>query len=303
MTEESTATGRNARLDSIADDATLLMSDHPQELHERKLLEGIEELAPGSDRAAQDGRHPGAHPLARGPTVRRRRDGRTSSERRRGCGPRSRRAPRRDPARAERCRAHEVAQDPRPGVRAEEGGRARARASAQRANELIDGFVDRGEADAYVEWCDPLPSSIFLSIMGIPQSEREHFIVVQERDHPARPVRRRPTPTERETPPSPTARTWFAAEFDRRERSGDLRRRHHRLAAARPRSTGARITRDELHGICNLLMIAGLDTVAASLVVHPGPPRPSSRAPRQLLAEPDAVAERRSRSSCASSRR
>ena len=76
----------------------------------------------------------------------------------------------------------------------------------ERANELIDGFVDRGEADAYVEWCDPLPSSIFLSIMGIPASEREHFVVVQERHHPGEPVRRA-DPTRRATPRSPTARS------------------------------------------------------------------------------------------------
>ena len=78
-----------------------------------------------------------------------------------------------------------------------------------RANELIDGFVDQGEVDAYVEWCDPLPSSIFLSIMGIPQSEREHFVVVQERHHLAGPVRP-PEPTEEREAAFTDCEKWFA---------------------------------------------------------------------------------------------
>jgi cytochrome P450 len=130
---------------------------------------------------------------------------------------------------------------------------------AARADELIDQFIDRGEVDAYSEWCDPLPSSIFLSIMGIPQSERENFIAFKNviiggvgRDLAAREAA------------FSDCEAWFAAEFDRRERSGTpgddiigwlLQVQVEQRA----------ITRDELHGICNLLMIAGLDTVAASL--------------------------------------
>ena len=59
-------------------------------------------------------------------------------------------------------------------------------------------------------------------------------------------------------------RTSFGAEFDRRERSGD----HGDDIIGWLLNTevdGRTINRDELHGICNLLMIAGLDTVAASL--------------------------------------
>src|SRR5437899_150595 len=44
------------------------------------------------------------------------------------------------------------------------------------ANEIIDGFIDRGEADVYREWCEPLPSSIFLSIMGLPMEDLDAFL-------------------------------------------------------------------------------------------------------------------------------
>jgi|HubBroStandDraft_4_1064222.scaffolds.fasta_scaffold77422_2 cytochrome P450 len=130
---------------------------------------------------------------------------------------------------------------------------------AARANELIDQFIDRGEVDAYAEWCDPLPSSIFLSIMGVPQSEREHFIAFKNviLGQAGREVAAREAAFN-------DCETWFTAEFDRREKSGELG--DDIIGWLLQVQVDDRpITRDELHGICNLLMVAGLDTVAASL--------------------------------------
>ncbi len=39
------------------------------------------------------------------------------------------------------------------------------------ANDLLDTFFDTGSADVIEEWCVPLPSAIFLSIMGLPQDD------------------------------------------------------------------------------------------------------------------------------------
>src|SRR3954452_3054191 len=36
------------------------------------------------------------------------------------------------------------------------------------ANELIDSFIDDGEANVNLRWCQPLPSTIFLTILGLP---------------------------------------------------------------------------------------------------------------------------------------
>jgi cytochrome P450 len=98
--------------------------------------------------------------------------------------------------------------------------------------------------------------------MGIPASEREHFIGFKNvilAENPLQP----PTPQEREAAFT-DCEQWFAAEFDRRERSGDPG--DDVIGWLMQASFDGRpITRDELHGICNLLMIAGLDTVAASL--------------------------------------
>jgi cytochrome P450 len=132
----------------------------------------------------------------------------------------------------------------------------------ERAEELIDSFIDRGEADAYLEWCEPLPSSIFLSIMGIPPSQLAGFLEFKNTilggnyDDSVTPEQRMAA--------FDACDAWFAAEFDRRDASGDY---GDDLIGwlMNTEFDGRPINRDELHGICNLLMIAGLDTVAASL--------------------------------------
>jgi len=132
----------------------------------------------------------------------------------------------------------------------------------ERASELIDTFVDRGEVDAYLEWCEPLPSSIFLSIMGIPQSQLEGFLAFKNTilggafDPSITPEVRMAA--------FDACDAWFATDFDRRDESGEY---GDDLIGwlMTTEFDGRRIDRDELHGICNLLMIAGLDTVAASL--------------------------------------
>jgi cytochrome P450 len=143
-----------------------------------------------------------------------------------------------------------------------------------RANELIDTFIDRGEVDAYVEWCEPLPSSIFLSIMGIPVGELAGFLTFKNTilggayDDSITPESRMAA--------FDACDAWFAAEFDRRDESGEYGEDLIGWLMT-TEIDGRRVNRDELHGICNLLMIAGLDTVAASLACilarlarHPG---------------------------------
>ena len=44
------------------------------------------------------------------------------------------------------------------------------------ANDLIDGFMGDQQVDAYRTWCEPLPSSIFLSIMGLPMDALQDFL-------------------------------------------------------------------------------------------------------------------------------
>jgi len=46
----------------------------------------------------------------------------------------------------------------------------------QRANTLIDGFIDKGECQFTTAFGRPLPVSVFLDIMGLPQDMRDTFV-------------------------------------------------------------------------------------------------------------------------------
>src|SRR3954454_3077398 len=43
-------------------------------------------------------------------------------------------------------------------------------------NDLIDGFVDRGECDFSVEFSVPLPSQVFLTLLGLPLADLATFL-------------------------------------------------------------------------------------------------------------------------------
>lgn len=282
MTEQSTTPEYGADFRSITRDSTTLMSEHPQELHNQRLAEGIEELAPGlvalrkmgdiqaltrSHAVRQFGGGPMAELLTSG-----------GEGARLGLGGHYVALPL-ELNGAEHTKWRKLL-DPVFAPKKLASLEPRIRASA---NELTDKFIDTGEVDAYAEWCDPLPSSIFLSIMGIPPSEREHFVAFKNviiSENPFSPS----TPQEREAAFT-DSEAWFAAEFDRRERLGEYGDDVIGWLL-QTEVDGRPINREELLGICNLLMIAGLDTVAASLscVLAHLARHPDRRA--RLLAEP-----------------
>jgi cytochrome P450 len=133
------------------------------------------------------------------------------------------------------------------------------------ANELIDRFIDRGEADVYREWCEPLPGTVFIRILGLPLDDLPNFLrfknMVLGNEFASMPfdvaLARRDQAVE-----------WIQQYFNR---SLD-----ERMAGDDPGDDllgwlltteveGQRLTREDILDILGLLMIAGLDTVAASL--------------------------------------
>jgi cytochrome P450 len=133
------------------------------------------------------------------------------------------------------------------------------------AGELIDGFIDDKQVEAYRIWCEPLPSTIFLSIMGLPMDSLPEFLHFKEltlsnevadlsfEEMSARRVEG-----------AAWLNAYFSAALDELER--ETAPRDDMLSwLARAEVGGHRLGRDELLGILSLLMIAGLDTVAASL--------------------------------------
>jgi cytochrome P450 len=134
------------------------------------------------------------------------------------------------------------------------------------AHEMIDGFIHAHRVDAYRDWCEPLPSTIFLSIMGLPMEDLPGFLNFKNLTLGNEQV-------ERDSPEVTAAKKaeavqWIQGYFDR---AIDARQ-----AAETPgddmlgwlieaEAGGEKLSREDLHDILGLLIIAGLDTVAASL--------------------------------------
>jgi cytochrome P450 len=132
------------------------------------------------------------------------------------------------------------------------------------ADDLIDGFIDRGSANVYDEFCAILPSTIFLRLMGIPMSELEYFLCFKNdllRQVDGETVEQH---VARQKAAGVRCYAYFNKVLDEREQSGspgdDLLGRF-----VTAEVDGHTLTRENILDICFLLMIAGLDTVAASL--------------------------------------
>jgi cytochrome P450 len=128
-------------------------------------------------------------------------------------------------------------------------------------NDLIDRFVDRGECEFAAEFAIPLPSAVFLKMMGMSLSDLEMFL--QMKDGIIRPQ----GSTMKEA--KAAQRQWaqriddyFKGALDERrvERRDDLMSRFLDAEVA-----GERLTEDEILGMCFLLLLAGLDTVTDTL--------------------------------------
>jgi cytochrome P450 len=132
--------------------------------------------------------------------------------------------------------------------------------TAALVHRLIDRFADRGHCDLVTEFTIPLPSEVFLTMFGLPLEDLDTFLRMKDGiirppgDHDEQAAHRRATAEEmyayfnkvldvRTSDPRDDILSGFlSAEFD-----------------------GRRLTREEILDICFLLMIAGLDTVTASL--------------------------------------
>jgi cytochrome P450 len=124
-------------------------------------------------------------------------------------------------------------------------------------DELIDGFVHEGHADLYQQFCDPLPSQIFLTLLGLPLEDLKFLQWFKDGII-------RPTDEEHRNAVSPKMVAYIYDELDRRavlEDPGDD------LFGGfmRAEVDGLRLSREDVVDIVFLLVMAGLDTVAASL--------------------------------------
>jgi cytochrome P450 len=157
-------------------------------------------------------------------------------------------------------------------------------------NALIDGFVDEDEIDFSARFSTPYPSQVFLTMFGLPMDELPRFLAMKdgmirpdavvghELGHPDTEAHQRQT--------AESIYAYFEQVLD--ERTADPREDvlSHFLHAE---LDGDRLSRDEIVDICFLFLIAGLDTVTASLDCFFAHLAEQPEARRKIVADDEAV--------------
>jgi len=133
-------------------------------------------------------------------------------------------------------------------------------------NNLIDGFIDHGEVDFAQAFSVPFPSEVFLTLLGLPLGELDRFLAMKDGiirpDHvTGKPYGSRAV-NEFQQKVADSVYEYFNEVLDAREatRQDDL------LSLFLDAEVdGQRLTRNDILDICFLFLIAGLDTVTATL--------------------------------------
>lgn len=133
-------------------------------------------------------------------------------------------------------------------------------------NDLIDGFGGRTEIDFAKEFSVPFPSQVFLTLLGLPLDELPRFLAMK--DGIIRPDAVTGTAYgsdemhELQTATANSIYEYFDGVLDERE----IERRDDILSQFLDASVdGEKLSRTEILDICFLFLIAGLDTVTATL--------------------------------------
>ena len=131
------------------------------------------------------------------------------------------------------------------------------------ASALIDEFVDEGECEFDSAFAIPLPCTAFLALFGLPISELPTFLELK--DGIIRPQKFTNDMKQAEEIRKTTSQRmydYFEDEIARRQKSPGTDLLGELLVA---RIDGRKLDHNEILDICYLLLIAGLDTVTATL--------------------------------------
>lgn len=156
------------------------------------------------------------------------------------------------------------------------------------ASELIDGFFAAGECEFNQAFAIPLPCTAFLSLMGLPAEKLGLFLELK--DGIIRPHMRTNDPGEAAQLRLETGKRIYAyfedlIEERRRSSGGDDLMSF--LVDAEV--DGRKLTRHEILDICFLLLLAGLDTVTATLGCSVAYLAQHPEQREQLVADPSLV--------------
>jgi cytochrome P450 len=128
-------------------------------------------------------------------------------------------------------------------------------------NRIIDEFVARGECEFHEDFATPLPSTIFLALVGLPQSDLPQFL--RWRDDTIRPDATSEEEAQRIREAAGQAISgYFETALEEKRRNPDDRLLSRIVTAE---VDGRPLTQAEMLGMCHLLLLGGLDTVTATL--------------------------------------
>ena len=129
-------------------------------------------------------------------------------------------------------------------------------------NALIDDFADRGDVELFEAFCVPLPSQIFVRLLGLPLSDLPRFVAFK--DATVRPEGA--TDEERETFKARAGETMYTyLQHVLEQRRHEPPRDDLIGGFLTTEVNGDRLSDEDIIDICYLLVIAGLDTVTSSL--------------------------------------
>src|SRR5580658_2998234 len=137
---------------------------------------------------------------------------------------------------------------------------------AKLVNHLIDQFIERGEVDFAKEFSIPFPSQVFLALLGLPYEELDRFLTMKDGiirpDHVTGKLYGSKEASDYQQTIADSVYDYFNEILDQREveRQDDLL--SHFIDAE---VEGDRLSREDILDICFLFLIAGLDTVTATL--------------------------------------
>jgi cytochrome P450 len=133
-------------------------------------------------------------------------------------------------------------------------------------NHLIDQFIDRGEVDFAKDFSIPFPSQVFITLLGLPLEELPEFLKMKDGiirpDHVTGKGYGSKAAQDYQQQIADSVYDYFDMILDQRE----VERRDDLLSLfLDAEMEGDRLTREDILDICFLFLIAGLDTVTATL--------------------------------------
>ena len=129
-------------------------------------------------------------------------------------------------------------------------------------NALIDDFAGKGEVELFEAFCVPLPSQIFIRLLGLPMSDLPRFVAFK--DATVRPEGA--TEEERDAFRARAGEAMYSYLQDVLEQRRREPPRDDLIGGFLTTEVdGDRLSDDDIIDICYLLVIAGLDTVTSSI--------------------------------------